>query len=552
MLQAENCIITHPDSALFYLSTFKNEIKNEPEETQMYYNLLTIKAEDKLYIPHTSDSLIKVITKFYEEYDDNDKLMEAYYYMGSTYRDMKDAPRALRAFQDAVDVGKDSKLYDIIAQTYGQIGTLFTYQGLYDESLNAIKLSSKYHSLSNNYAKISIALRNIARICIIKEKKDSALHYYKTAYAYASKTKDTQIINSFLSELGCFYYDIGKKDSAKVMLIKAINENYDIKNARLNLGIIYQDEEKIDSAEYYFHFIIKSEDIYKKRHAYMHLSQIEAKKEHYIKALYYINEFNKLRDSIETMTQTEAINKIQALYNYQHTEKENDQLKLDNERKKNLFYQLLFLFMASIITSFIIIIQTKRKKQRAVEQEQNLLKIKEEQYLQSLECIEDNNKKIKELELKLCEAKENDIINKTIIQSQKEKLEQTNNFVVAVRNEQSILEASFKQSNLYLLFHKVGNDETIKITETEWLELQCEIDKIYHNFTDHLYILYPQISLLELRICYLIKISMQVKDIANILNRSKPAISIARTRLYKKIHRTEGSVEMFDKFILNL
>lgn len=108
MIQAEECIIEHPDSALAYLSSLEKEIKGEPKETQMYYYLLTIKAKDKLYIYHTSDSLIKVITQFYEDYGNNDKLMEAYYYMGSVYRDMNDAPRALKAFQDAIDVGKDS------------------------------------------------------------------------------------------------------------------------------------------------------------------------------------------------------------------------------------------------------------------------------------------------------------------------------------------------------------------------------------------------------------------------------------------------------------
>ena len=178
--------------------------------------------------------------------------------------------------------------------------------------------------------------------------------------------------------------------------------------------------------------------------------------------------------------------------------------------------------------------------------------LKEQQYALSLEHIEDNQKKIDKLEQQLHEATENDILNKKIIQSQKEQLEHINSQVFAVRNEQELLEMTFKQSPIYLLFHKIGNDETIKITEKEWLTLQIEIDKTYHNFTDRLYALYPQLSLLELRICYLIKISMQVRDIALLLNRSKSAISIGRTRLYKKIHGTEGTVEMMDQFIMNL
>lgn len=550
--QAEKCIIAYPDSALALLSTLQSDIKNEPKETQMYYNLLTIKAKDKLYIPHTSDSLIKIVTEFYEGYGNNDKLMEAYYYLGSTYRDMKDAPRALKAFQNAVDVNKSSTQYNTLAQTYTQIGSLFAYQGLKNESLTAYKQALNYHSLINNYSKIPIAIRNIARIYHSQNQHDSAYYYYNKAYQCALETKDNNTINSFLSELGCFYYDIGRKDSAKIILLKAIQTNYDIRNAILKLGIIYQEEIQSDSAEYYFKQIIRKGNVYRQQKAYIHLSQIEAKKENYHKALNYAYKYHKLRDSIDTIIQTEAISKIQALYNYQHTEEENSQLKVDNENKKVQVYRLILGTTSITIVSLFIIVILRKKKQKAIEQEKKLRKIETRKYAQSLERIENNKKKISELELLLNDAQENNKLNKQIIQSQKEQLEHINNQVFAARNEQELLEKTFKQSDIYILFHKAGNDDTIKITENEWGILQTEIDITYSNFTNRLYTLYPQLSLVELRICYLIKISLQVKEIAQLVNRSKPAISIARTRLYKKIHGKEGTVDMMDKFIINL
>lgn len=552
MLQVENCIIAHPDSALSYLATLEKEIKNEPEETRMYYNLLKIKAEDKLYIPHTSDSLIKIITEFYEGYGDSDKLMEAYYYLGSTYRDMNDAPNALRAFQDVVDIGKDSKKIDLLAQTYGQMGNLFTRQDLFDESINSCKQALKYHLLQNNYSKSSIAIRNIARIYYSQKKQDSAFIYYQKAYKYALSSKDNNKINSLLSELGCFYYDIGKKDSAKILLLNAINNNYDIENAILNLGLIYQDANQLDSAQYCFFKIIKSEDIYKQRYGYQHLSQIEAEKNNYHLALKYAYKYQEIRDSIDKITRTAAISKIHTLYNYQHTEKENSQLKLDNEAKNTQVFQLLFAFMVFIAISLCGILYLRKKKQKAIDQERKLRQIKEEQYAQSVERIEDNKKKIYTLKQQLRKAEENDIVNKQIIQSQKEQLESINNQVIAIRNEQNLLETTFEQSPIYILFHRASNDDNIKITEEEWGTLQKAIDKTFHDFTNRLYALYPQISSLELRICYLIKISMQVKGIAKLVNRSKPAISIARARLYKKIHGKDGSIEMLDRFIINL
>lgn len=62
---------------------------NDAGNIRMYHALLKIKAKDKLYIPHESDSLIKSIVQYYEGYGTPDQLMEAYYYLGSAYRDME-------------------------------------------------------------------------------------------------------------------------------------------------------------------------------------------------------------------------------------------------------------------------------------------------------------------------------------------------------------------------------------------------------------------------------------------------------------------------------
>ena len=109
MQQAEALMNIHPDSALHLLQGMADSIFTLPEEAQMYYHLLTIQAKDKQYITHTSDSLINRIVSFYEEYNDNDRLMMAYFYQGSTYRDMNDAPRALKAFHQAIDAGKETE-----------------------------------------------------------------------------------------------------------------------------------------------------------------------------------------------------------------------------------------------------------------------------------------------------------------------------------------------------------------------------------------------------------------------------------------------------------
>ena len=104
MQQAEKLMDARPDSALHLLQGMADTLTMLPDEAQMYYHLLTIQAKDKQYITHTNDSLINRIVAFYEDLDDKERLMMAYYYQGSTYRDMNDAPRALKAFQQALDL----------------------------------------------------------------------------------------------------------------------------------------------------------------------------------------------------------------------------------------------------------------------------------------------------------------------------------------------------------------------------------------------------------------------------------------------------------------
>lgn len=120
MQTADSLVNTYPDSALALLEQLKGSIEREPEATRMYYQLLAIKAKDKAYITHTSDSLIKKVVSYYQKTNDENYLLEAYYFAGRTYHDLNDAPQALDCYQKAA--GK------ITANTSQQFTYLIHYQ----------------------------------------------------------------------------------------------------------------------------------------------------------------------------------------------------------------------------------------------------------------------------------------------------------------------------------------------------------------------------------------------------------------------------------------
>ena len=551
LVQAEKIINAHPDSALSLLQTIDGQLENEPEETRMYHTMLTIKAKDKLYIPHTSDSLILPVVHFYEKYGDKARLTEAYFYLGSTYRDMNDAPRALKAFHQAAETGEKSDMNRLSGMIYGQMGSLFAYQKIYDEALRMYKISKNYYERQGDSLFYAGTLQNIARAYDGKQKKDSAEWYYKEALRiYKHLSYDKKIIN-ISAELGCFYFDIGKKELSKSFLTEALHNHYRGSNVLSYMGHIYQDEGKIDSANYYFHEVIKNGDYRKQCYAYYCLAKLEEQQGNKQAAAQYREQYRLMQDSLNAITQSDMMEKLHLTYNYQYEEHKNYQLDRKNQIYRQYIYLLLSCLAATILLGIMATQHIRRKKQAAIEQEKRLRHVQEEKYRQSQACMEANERQIQELAQKLEEATaNNDALQSQLLLSQKEMLELSNRQNLALQDNQKLLETAFHQSDIYILFHKAGNEESsIKVTEELWKELQSALDITYSHFTDRLYALYPRLSQHELRICYLVKTGIPVKGIAWLLSRSKAAITVCRGRLYKKIHGTEGTGEKMDQFI---
>ena len=543
--QAESVMNTRPDSALHLLQGMTDSLTMLPEEAQMYYHLLTIQAKDKQYVTHTSDSLINRIVSFYENYGDKERLMLAYYYQGSVYRDMNDAPRALKAFQQAMDLNVPN--YDLQAKAYNPMGTLFMYQGLYDEVIRVNRKAIELYLLQGKNSKISYAQRDIARMYNVKSMPDSALFYYKEACHTALADNDSARYYGILGELGGYFYRIGRMEEAKQTLLDVNQKGTPKSKAHIyiNLGNIYEETQQWDSAHHYYKKTIKHGSINKKCNAYYHMAWMESRRGNHPQAMAYMKRHVALKDSIEKMTKTETIAKINALYNYQHTADENANLKLNMEKTKN---RNLLLFFVSILGILMAVNYLMKKHREALRIQRVLNQIEKDKYNNSLAIIKENELKISQLneKAKVCShlQKELDLIQKEMLKLRNKEIAEAN-----IHNDMRI--NTFLQSSLYEQLQEASYGK-VCIKDEDWVRIQSMLDYVYPHFKERLYNLYPQLSEMEERICILIKLSIPPTGIARIVNRTGPAIANARIRLHKKIHKTEGSSEKFDEFIKNL
>lgn len=112
------------------------------EANRQLYNLLAIKARDKAYIRHTSDSVIAPMLAWFSTHSTG-RYAEALYYAGRVYSDLGDHSTALRCYDDALDAlpsgGSDGLRLRINSQT----GRLLNELRLYSQALPYLQESMR-------------------------------------------------------------------------------------------------------------------------------------------------------------------------------------------------------------------------------------------------------------------------------------------------------------------------------------------------------------------------------------------------------------------------
>lgn len=539
---------THPDSAMALLDSLRDSIFLQPRSVRMYYDLLTVKARDKAYIRHTSDSLIRNVLRYYERQDDKKHLPETYYYAGRVYSDLGDAPQALNYFIRASETA-DGKDYDLLSRIYSQIGTLYLYQDVYDKALPVFRKCYQYNLLEGDSAGMVYAIRNMGRTYRTLDQVDSALHYYKEADSLAIKLGSNLLRMRVNGEFSAYYTQLGMyKEAYKCLQWAFLQFNSDDRApAYSTVAHYYLNINQLDSALIYFTKLLKMDDYLYLQSAYKGLGEIATKRGNYAEACSYWALYEMYRDSVQSITQTETVRKINALYNYQLREEENNRLQMQNRQQKNYIVWITASMVVVVALFFAYRQNRKRKEEGRINQLQKLKALEEQKYRQSQEFIEENKKRIAELEKELQASK---IVQnqpqQELLHARKQSLEKDNEQVEAYRRLEAEAVKALETSDIFRKCHEVDGN----LSAEDWQTLTAAIDFTYSQFTHRLKDLYP-VSEVELQVCLLLKIGISSTRIAQLVLRSKQAVTSIRKRLYKKVLGQEGTPDEWDKFIRN-
>lgn len=545
LIVADSLTATNPQRAVAMLDSMAPMMAGAPKHEQMFHRLLQIKAADKSYIKHSSDSTILSLVEYYETKGDKTLLPEAYYYAGKIYRDLNDAPRALEYYQKAAEITPEENL-KLKGRIYFQSGRLLLNQALYSQAIDIYKKTLYYDTRRNDSIDIIDTSRDLAYTYNKDGQKDSCLHYYNEAYRLAKETNNIRLKMSVLAQMASFYIENKDYVKAKECLQPELNANFEKNRSPIHTMAlkICMNTQQYDSAHFYAKELLKVGTIYARQTASRCLTELALRENNNEDAIKYLRLFNEYTDSVKTITATESVNRMNSLYNYNLREKENLILKADNANKK----LTLAITISLIFTLFVILITyIYRNKQKQKLQTERLRRLKKVLYEQSAEYIQKNNEKITALEQEIKRTSDENLLLIERIEEQRADLILANETAIRKQAKNESAKARIATTDIYKsIQNHIKRDKVINAQE--WKELDAMINREIIDFKTNLYSYY-NISPHEYHICMLIRLEFSPTDIATLLGCTTSAVSKARKRLQEKFFNDHRAGKDFDQFI---
>ncbi len=556
MLSKANMLAeTEPDSAISYLDSIGSYLDSCSDEYRYYYKLLCIKARDKAYLYHTSDSAISEVLRYYKDHPSDTNCMTAYYYGGRVYGDLGDAPQAIDYYRQALDcIGDDSTRSKVRLKSliYGQESFLYMLQGLYEYELETAKRQLECDILSNNVHSAVYSYAAVGNSYLDLHKYDSALVFYEESKKCAIQTKDVMYISYIDAHLALLYVDINEAAKALDYMTIPLRHHLNKDESSINSKMcrIYMKLDMYDSAKVYCHKVIDSGEIYAKMSAWKYLTKIESRQGHVDSAIICMDNYALCADSVEKLTQSEAVVKMNSIYNYKHKEKEITQL----QSSKKYSHAVITILSLLIILILVFVVATcllfRHRNTQAKRRETLLNEIYTDNYRKSQEYIDECEKKLAEQNRQIAQLK---------IDSSKEmhELERENehvgNLLSKAKSEYKLkydTEEMMLKSNICAeISKKIKEGKTFNANQ--WKRLYIEFDCFMPDVIRRLYTL-TSISENELKISLLIRLHFSAKNIAIAVGLSPNSVSSVRKRLYEKVFKRKGTPKDWDDFINKL
>ena len=504
--QAEQIMQEQPDSALHLLQSIPR--KSLRGETLARYALIYSMAQDKSGLDVTSDSLLRIAYDYYRQHPEDTLYARSQYYMGLYYSladSTKEAEDCLRKAENYADA-----LGDYYTQ-YLALNRLSSEVRSSDASL-ALEYSKQALNVlekkcpANAWNKIYL-LKDIGKVYILCNQRDSALHYMDMAINNARELKDSSLIGEVLQEKSLVYTKAGDYQNA-LSLAKEAWMQSPVKSLNLVfcLANCYSDADSVVQARNLYASIINIGDNEHKYVAYRDMSVMRAK---------------EYRDTLIQIYLDSAYECMESIYKQQLRTKAayyNDVLKLEedrlqkeqeiNRKRQIIWYSvMIIIFIAAISLSALYNIRYRNRQRLEAEHNRHVLQEKYER------------------------------------ERHERELRYKDNQISLMR--QVIMERYLFRNNIE---KQKKSGKHITITPEDWEEIAAFLNSTSDNFVNRLISTYPNLREKDYQFCMLVRLGFAQKDLANIYGIAETSIKQKMVDYKERLNVPSGG-QSFRQFV---
>lgn len=491
---------------------------------------------------------------------------------------------ALRSYQRSLEIYRKGKNYQGVANSYLNIGCLFSRLKRYDEA-NTYLEKALSESIENNVsASLGSIYNNLGVVCDIRGQKQTAIEYYVKALEIQKSIDNKRGMANIYHNIAMIYNDLKEYNLALDNLEKSMNLKKETGNREGTansyslMAEVFLNMRQMAEAEKYSLMALKmavdGNYLVVEAHGRKQLAGIYYSQKRYEEAASMWQQAIELNDSLYNQSVSRQLSDMQSRYEVRQKEQENQILKQQislqqaRESQQRSYFRFLIFAVVASTTVLILLFILFRMKVLSMRKTKHLFD--REYRLKELElAARESDYRLLEIEKQREETRKEYLLQKYKAEEEIRKLELNNlNARIEMKNKElTTLSAGFISKNEILgemrkalvnLKRQLSVDASDQLNDLislvnsnldndlNWKKFRMSFDETHPGFFDRLSKVVSDLTLNEQKLCAYLFIGLSSNEIAQMLNISLAAVNKSRQRFRKRISLPpEGDILSF-------
>jgi tetratricopeptide (TPR) repeat protein len=480
---------------------------------------------------------------------------EALILLGDVHLGMSNKPAALEAYQQAQWVVEDGSEGDsdparvlVRADVHLKIGALHFYLRDHQKSIASYNASMRIlDEASTGIAEGELTLRkvrlfnNIAGVHIQQGDHGTALPYFEQALVLNRSLKDARSESSLHNNIGICHLEMGRHDQAEEYFLKALAVRRELGDeagqAQVlnNLGKNQAQRGQFMHARTHYEQALALGRSTGNRESVVitleSLAQVLDTLGDHRAALRTYKAYKALNDSLYNADMRTTIARMEEEFRRDKERKvlEAQAMQKEAEADRQRLWNLALigaLFFLSLTAFLLYKVMRQRVRNSLLEQEK--LRLEGEKLAAEQVALREN-----------LGSRERELTANALFLLKK------NELIAHIAERLLKAKATFKQENQPII-QEIVRDLQASVDDHNWKEFEVHFTRVHSSFYQTLQERFPALTPNERKLCAFLRLNMSTKDISAITQQSLNSITVARSRLRKKLQIEGEEVNLVD------